>query len=155
MFRFLNHISYVFILFVIVHNFIISNISNYYHIYIYIRIKIILINIHFIKVVVDSQQPSVVVYRSINSKDGTRSFVSQNGPLIDTSLSELEDLYFEIESPEDIKYTYRVRIAKNFGSSFTNIIHAKLIIAEPYQACDSNIINSKRLRGNIALILRG
>ena len=66
----------------------------------------------------DSQpQPSVVVYRSINSKDGIRTYVSQNGN-IDQPLSDLDDLFFEIESPEDIRYTYRIRIAKSFGSSF-------------------------------------
>lgn len=63
-------------------------------------------------------QPAVVVYRSI-SKDGTRSFVSQYGN-IEQTLSDLDDLFFEVESPEDIKYSYRVRIAKSFGSSFVS-----------------------------------
>ena len=32
-----------------------------------------------------------------------------------------DDLYFEILHPEDIGYTYKIRRAKNFGTSFVSI----------------------------------
>lgn len=104
----------------------------------------------------DSQpQPSVVVYRSINSKDGIRTYVSQNGN-IDQPLSDLDDLFFEIESPEDIRYTYRIRIAKSFGSSFTRILQrVRLVITEPFHACGNEIINAKEIKGNVAFTQRG
>jgi len=101
------------------------------------------------------QQPPVIVYRSVNSKDGIRTYVSQNGN-IDHPLSDLDDMFFEIESPDDIRYTYRIRIAKNFGSSFTRMLkRTQLVIADPFNACGNEILNAQEIKGNVAFIQRG
>lgn len=37
----------------------------------------------------------------------------------DLEFAEADDLFFEVESPKDISYTYRIRIGK-IGSFFVN-----------------------------------
>ena len=51
------------------------------------------------------------------SHDKSKSVVSKNG-IIDSPLSDLDDLFFEVIYPEDARFTYRTRLAKGFGSSF-------------------------------------
>lgn len=58
-----------------------------------------------------------VVYKSIQN-DNTKSVVIMN-KVEDLDFAEADDLFFEVESPKDISYTYRIRIGK-IGSFFVN-----------------------------------
>lgn len=67
------------------------------------------------------------------------------------------DVFFEILEPSELEFTYRVKPAKNFGSSFANLKfkgRSFLVEAIPADAC-SEIVNHDDLSGNIALVGRG
>lgn len=67
----------------------------------------------------------------------------------------IDDIYFEILSPKDIQYSYRARLAKDFGSNFDRTLSNLLLVpVKPIDGCDK-IINKKDLFRNIALIERG
>lgn len=66
-------------------------------------------------------------------------------------------MFFEIVDPDDLQYTYRLRLAKDFGGSFDNSfkLHSHvLVITEPLDGC-ANIQNVDDIEGNIALMERG
>lgn len=69
------------------------------------------------------------------------------------------DVFFEIVDPPELEYTYRIRPAKDFGSSFGasafNVKEGKLVPANPSDACEPTFINERELKGNIALVERG
>ena len=65
------------------------------------------------------------------------------------------DIYFEIIVPEDISYTYRVRYAASFGSSFEKVYsNIQLVPTIPNDGC-SIINNFDDIYGNVALVERG
>uniref|UniRef100_A0A0A9WSY9 PRADC1-like protein n=1 Tax=Lygus hesperus TaxID=30085 RepID=A0A0A9WSY9_LYGHE len=68
-----------------------------------------------------------------------------------------QDIFFEILEPEDLRYTYRTRPAKNFGSPFNATLFSKtskLVPVDPADGC-SLPYNSNEIYGNVALIERG
>ncbi|RNA39902.1 PRADC1 isoform X1 [Brachionus plicatilis] len=88
------------------------------------------------------------------NKDGSISIVTQEGKL-DTSELDFEELFFEVIHPKEISYTFRIKLAKGFGSSFQKPLeNVKLIPTEPYNACGS-ILNGDKIRGNVAFVVRG
>ncbi|XP_065221079.1 PRADC1-like protein [Planococcus citri] len=67
------------------------------------------------------------------------------------------DVFFEILEPEELRYTYRVRPATNFGVPLNDTIEmfsTKLVPTEPPFCC-SPPENAFQLMGNIALVERG
>lgn len=83
----------------------------------------------------------------MHSFDGIKSHDIING-----------DIFFEIIEPEALSYTYRLKPAKNFGSSFTtdklNLRKQNLLVSDPKDACQT-LANAYALSNNIALIERG
>ncbi|KAK9509439.1 hypothetical protein O3M35_006756 [Rhynocoris fuscipes] len=68
-----------------------------------------------------------------------------------------QDIFFEIVEPENLRYTYRTRPAKNFGSQFIGDFNAKnikLVPVEPANGC-SWPDNADDIYGNIAFMERG
>lgn len=68
-----------------------------------------------------------------------------------------QDIFFEIVEPEDLKYTYRTRPAKNFGPTFTSALlekNIRLVPFSPPNGC-SWPRNAHEVVGNVALIERG
>lgn len=68
-----------------------------------------------------------------------------------------DDVFFEIVEPEELEYTYRLRMAKDFGvtfpASFKRNMHV-LVPTLPRDAC-STLKNVENIKGNIAFIERG
>lgn len=67
------------------------------------------------------------------------------------------DIFFEILDPPQLRYTYRIRPAKDFGSQFndsTSFRHARLVPTEPLDSC-SDIVNVDDIVGQVALAERG
>ncbi|XP_039482635.1 PRADC1-like protein [Drosophila santomea] len=65
------------------------------------------------------------------------------------------DVFFEILSPSDLEYTYRLRPAKDFGSAFSERLEGvPLVLTDPPGACQE-IRNARDLNGGVALIDRG
>ncbi|KAK6641467.1 hypothetical protein RUM44_013179 [Polyplax serrata] len=67
------------------------------------------------------------------------------------------DVFFEIVEPKELAYTYKIRPAQDFGTTFNETFTVKnvpLVPAEPPHACD-NLVNSEQLKKNIALVERG
>ncbi|KNC34872.1 PRADC1-like protein [Lucilia cuprina] len=65
------------------------------------------------------------------------------------------DVFFEITEPFSLEYTYRLRPAKNFGTSFSKPLEGvALVPAIPSHGC-IKLENNHALRGNVALIDRG
>ena len=58
-----------------------------------------------------------IVIQESHSKNNFKSVVSKSGN-VDTTLSDLDDVFFEIVYPEELKFTYRSRMAREFGSYF-------------------------------------
>ncbi|KAH7973003.1 hypothetical protein HPB52_020145 [Rhipicephalus sanguineus] len=75
------------------------------------------------------------------------NLVSSDGPE--------EDIFFEILHPESLRYTFRVRPAREFGSPFAvQLSHVGLVLSEPLQGCGS-FVNRLELRDNAVLVERG
>ena len=69
--------------------------------------------------------------------------------------NEFNDIFFEIIMPEDISYTYRIRSAVSFGSSFEKTYNKiQLVPTIPIDAC-SSFSNFDQIYGNVALVERG
>lgn len=67
------------------------------------------------------------------------------------------DVFFEIVSPPELEYTFRLRPAKNFGGIFnssTRLQEVNLVLSHPEDAC-SRILNWDDMFGNVALVERG
>ncbi|XP_069357794.1 PRADC1-like protein isoform X1 [Maniola hyperantus] len=67
------------------------------------------------------------------------------------------DVFFEIIDPPELRYSYRIRPAKDFGASFNGSISfekARLVPTIPFHSC-SEIKNQDDIFGNIALSERG
>ncbi|CAK1555350.1 unnamed protein product [Leptosia nina] len=67
------------------------------------------------------------------------------------------DVFFEIIDPPELKYSYRIRPAKDFGATFNESFHlerAKLVPTVPINSC-SDLFNQDDIAGNIALAERG
>lgn len=74
-------------------------------------------------------------------------------PNLDVLLNDV--LFMEVLQPSTISYTYKIRPAKNFGTSFPRTYNRiELAIADPYHGC-SSLNNAHNVRGNIVLIQRG
>lgn len=72
-----------------------------------------------------------------------------------TTFQPKDDIHFEILEPESLRYTFRVRLAQNFGTDFkSSYSNINLVIVEPNDSC-STIINRLELQNNIGLIERG
>uniref|UniRef100_A0A2R5LGY0 Putative protease-associated domain-containing protein of 21 kDa n=2 Tax=Ornithodoros turicata TaxID=34597 RepID=A0A2R5LGY0_9ACAR len=66
-----------------------------------------------------------------------------------------DDIFFEIVEPESLKYTFRLRPAHEFGTSFVApLSNVGLVLAEPFDGCSSPV-NKLELRHNVVLIERG
>ncbi|BFG05573.1 PRADC1-like protein [Drosophila madeirensis] len=65
------------------------------------------------------------------------------------------DVFFEIISPQDLEYTYRLRPAKDFGITFSEKHEGvPLVLTDPPDACQK-LRNTRDLHGSIALMDRG
>ncbi|XP_075975250.1 PRADC1-like protein [Anticarsia gemmatalis] len=67
------------------------------------------------------------------------------------------DVFFEILDPPELRYSYRIRPAKDFGAPFNESIHfanARLVPTKPLHSC-SDIENFEDIVGQIALSERG
>lgn len=66
-------------------------------------------------------------------------------------------VFFEIHNPRDIAYTYKARLARDFGGIFDHMWRdVTLLPAEPLESCpDDIILNASQLKGNMMLIKRG
>ncbi|XP_023171237.1 PRADC1-like protein [Drosophila hydei] len=65
------------------------------------------------------------------------------------------DVFFEIISPQDLEYTYRLRPAKDFGVSFNQKLEGvPMVLADPPEACQQ-LRNGREMHGSIALMDRG
>ncbi|XP_076030220.1 PRADC1-like protein [Oratosquilla oratoria] len=66
-----------------------------------------------------------------------------------------DDIFFEVIYPEKIKYSYRLRQARDFGMQF-KMYHRniKLVLVDPPECC-SELFNAAELRGAVALAKRG
>lgn len=67
------------------------------------------------------------------------------------------DVFFEIVSPAELEYTFRLRPAKNFGGVFnssTRLSEVALVLAQPEDAC-TRVTNWEDMYGNVALVERG
>lgn len=61
--------------------------------------------------------------------------------------------YFEIVSPESLRYTFKLRQAKDFGGSFERQYKKiRMVIADPVEACRP-VVND--IENSVALVLRG
>lgn len=66
-----------------------------------------------------------------------------------------EDIFFEILEPESLRYTFRLRPAHEFGSSFASpLSNVGLVLSEPLQGCAS-LVNRLEVRHNVVLVERG
>lgn len=68
-----------------------------------------------------------------------------------------DDVFFEIVEPEELQFTYRLRMAKDFGVPFGDSFkrHSHVLVpTDPPNAC-MDILNWADMDGNIALIERG
>ncbi|GFR76539.1 protease associated domain containing protein 1, partial [Elysia marginata] len=64
-----------------------------------------------------------------------------------------DTIYFEIDWPESLRYTYKLTLASGFGSTFDKIYSkVELVLADPEDACQ-DLYNE--VKGAVALILRG
>lgn len=89
-----------------------------------------------------------------NSGEKIKHGVSKSGP-IDHVISDFDELFFEILQPRDIQYTFRVRMAKDFGSYFKKVYkNIPLVPVESYDGC-STLRNAQQLKGRVALVRRG
>lgn len=67
------------------------------------------------------------------------------------------DVFFEILDPPELRYSYRIRPAKDFGAPFNESIYfenARLVPTVPLHSC-SDIDNYEDVMGQIALSERG
>ncbi|XP_026748874.2 PRADC1-like protein [Galleria mellonella] len=67
------------------------------------------------------------------------------------------DVFFEILDPPELRYSYRIRPAKDFGAPFNGSLQferARLVPTVPLDSC-SDIINHEDIVGHIALSERG
>ncbi|VVD02616.1 unnamed protein product [Leptidea sinapis] len=67
------------------------------------------------------------------------------------------DAFFEILDPPELRYTYRIRPAKDFGTTFNEsfkLEKARLVPTVPIHSC-SSLMNHKDVMGQIALAERG
>ncbi|CAG4930144.1 unnamed protein product [Colias eurytheme] len=67
------------------------------------------------------------------------------------------DVFFEILEPPELRYSYRIRPAKDFGGTFNSTFRmekARLVPTDPINSC-SDISNYEEVDGNIALAERG
>ncbi|XP_047531197.1 PRADC1-like protein [Vanessa atalanta] len=67
------------------------------------------------------------------------------------------DIFFEILDPPELRYSYRIRPAKDFGTPFNGSIHfekARLVPTVPLHSC-ADVMNPDEIFGNIALSERG
>lgn len=61
--------------------------------------------------------------------------------------------YFEIVSPESLRYTFKLRQAKDFGGNFDRQYKKiRMVVAEPIEACRPVVNN---IENAVALVLRG
>lgn len=65
------------------------------------------------------------------------------------------DVFFEVVYPEELKYTYRLRQAKDFGVKFKeNFRNVRLVVSDPAECC-SLPYNSHECEQAIVLVERG
>jgi len=67
-----------------------------------------------------------------------------------------EQQWLQVIKPFDVKYSYKIRSARNFGSiDFIPYNNIKLIATQPIEACSQKINNGASIRNNVAHIRRG
>lgn len=70
---------------------------------------------------------------------------------------EGDDVFFEIVEPEELAFTYRIRPAQDFGTTFNRSFYVRnipLVIVDPPTACEE-VFNEEDVRGHVALVQRG
>ncbi|KAI5747654.1 hypothetical protein M8J77_017099 [Diaphorina citri] len=92
---------------------------------------------------------------------GSNSNFGANIHIVDTALGTTEisgeNTYFEIIQPEELRYTFKIRPAKDFGSSFNGSFSGekiRMVPANPPWSC-THPTNANTIKGHIALIERG
>ncbi|CAG0905706.1 unnamed protein product [Cyprideis torosa] len=66
-----------------------------------------------------------------------------------------DDMFFQILEPESLRYTYKLRPAKNFGEQFKCCWNGiPLVPADPMDLCE-DALNPDELNGRLALVQRG
>jgi len=66
-------------------------------------------------------------------------------------------IYFQVHQPKDISYTYKGRLARDFGGVFDYFWRqVNLVVANPIELCDvTQARNADQLKGAMALVKRG
>jgi hypothetical protein len=66
-------------------------------------------------------------------------------------------VFFEIHHPRDIAYTYKARLARDFGGIFDYFWNdVQLVASDPLLGCEPDkIYNADKIRGNMVLMMRG
>lgn len=67
------------------------------------------------------------------------------------------DVFFEITEPKELAYTYKIRPAQDFGTTFNesfSVRNIPLVVADPPSACHE-LFNAEDVNGNVALVERG
>lgn len=65
-----------------------------------------------------------------------------------------EELFLEVVEPEEIGYTFKLRLAKNFGMPFQKFTKIEMTVGQPYHGC-SSLSNAGSVQNTVALIERG
>ena len=72
-----------------------------------------------------------------------------------SAMFALEDVFFEIVSPEALQYTYLIQVTRDFGAPFNFTLRgARLVPADPAFACGT-LNNCDDIEGGVAFIQRG
>jgi len=72
-----------------------------------------------------------------------------------SAMFSLEDVFFEVVEPAELRYTYLIQVTRDFGAPFNfTLLGARLVPADPEQACQA-IANCDQLEGAVALVQRG
>lgn len=106
--------------------------------------------------------PNILAFiLGLNIHYSSNSEFGSNIHVVDTALGTIdiagENTFFEIIHPEELRYTFKIKPAKDFGYSF-NETHlgskVRLVPTNPPWSC-TNPNNAKAIKGNVALIERG
>ncbi|XP_043207777.1 PRADC1-like protein isoform X2 [Amphibalanus amphitrite] len=72
-----------------------------------------------------------------------------------SAMFALEDVFFEIVSPEVLQYTYLIQVTRDFGTPFNFTLRgARLVPADPSFACGP-LANCDDIEGGVAFVQRG
>ena len=64
---------------------------------------------------------NLAIDRRVIENEDLKTFTVSKGAVNNIRLSELDDTYFEVLRPDEIRYTFRARLAKGFGATFVSV----------------------------------